>query len=608
MFTTRPVIAGTFGVVSSTHWLASSSAMAVLEKGGNAFDAAVAAGLVLLVVEPHMNGLGGDAVLIACGADQAQPQVLCGQGVAPRRATISHYRSLGLDIVPGTGLLAAVVPGAFGAWLRLLRDRGTMRLGEVLAPAITYAEAGHPMLAGVSQAIDSMAEIFSAEWPGSAEVYLQNGRAPAPGSLFRSPTLAATFRRILSEAETATSDRDGQIEAARRAFYEGFVAEAIGRFVDRAEVLDSTGQRNRGVITADDLAAWRAEWEAPIERTYRNYTVFKAGPWTQGPVLLQTLALLEGFDIAGMDPLGVEFVHTVVECMKLAFADREAYYGDPLFADVPIAPLLSRDYNDRRRRLVGDTASAALRPGALSGVTPRLPTQAGATAGAVGTGEPSRVERERARAAGTGSANWANPAARGPREGDTCHIDVIDRHGNMVAATPSGGWLQSSPVIPGLGLCLGTRAQMFWLEGGLPASLAPGKRPRTTLTPSLAFRDGRPYMAFGTPGGDGQDQWTLQFFLRHVDHHLDLQAAIDAPMWQSDHAASSFYPRTAMPNQLVLEERFPAATIAGLVKRGHGVTLSDPWSLGRNCAAVRDGGILKAAATPRLMQAYAVGR
>jgi gamma-glutamyltranspeptidase/glutathione hydrolase len=289
----------------------------------------------------------------------------------------------------------------------------------------------------------------------------------------------------------------------------------------------------------------------------------------------------------------------VVESAKLAFADREAFYGDPDFVDVPMATLLSDAYNDPRRALIGDAASFELRPGRIAGYGGALPLRArGATADVAhagahgGLGEPT-VAR-------------ADPALSG--RGDTCHVDVIDRHGNMVAATPSGGWLQSSPVIAELGFCLGTRAQMFWLDESHPAGLAPGKRPRTTLSPSLALRGGEPYMAFGTPGGDQQDQWALHVFLRHVHFGMNLQAAIDAPTFHTEHAPSSFYPREARPGHLALEGRFPRVTPDGLRRRGHEVEVCDDWSLGRVCAAARDGAILKAAANPRQMQNYAIGR
>jgi gamma-glutamyltranspeptidase / glutathione hydrolase len=605
-FTTRPELAGTFGMVASTHWLASAAGMAVLEKDGNAFDAAVAAGFVLQVVEPHLCGPGGEVPVIGFDVRRGETFVVCGQGTAPAGATPEAYQALGLDLVPGSGLLAACVPGAFGAWLLLLREYGRLPLREVLSYAIGYAESGYPLIPSVSWGIASVADLFREHWTSSAEVYLPGGGVPAPGARFANPRLAATYRRILAEAEAAGSDRDEQIEAARRAWYEGFVAEAIGRFA-ATEVMDVTGERHRGLLTADDMAAWRPRFETPTTYDYAGLRVCKTGPWGQGPVFLQQLALLSGFDLAAMEPGSAEYVHTVTEAAKLAFADREAWYGDPDFTDVPLDELLSEDYNDERRKLIGDAASAELLPGRPGGREPILPRFATAAFGATSY-SPNR----------TGSGDpGLDPATGEPlnrsvqaqaRRGDTCHLDVTDRWGNVVTATPSGGWLQSSPVIPDLGFCLSTRSQMFTLAPGLPATLAPGKRPRTTLTPTLALRDGEPYLAFGTPGGDQQDQWTLGFFLNHVHFGMNLQQAIDFPAFHSRHMPSSFYPREAFPKALDVEERVGEPVIGELRARGHEVTVQPPWSLGRVSAVARRGGMLYAAANPRGMQGYAVGR
>jgi gamma-glutamyltranspeptidase / glutathione hydrolase len=598
-FTTRPELAGTFGMVASTHWLASAAGMAVLEKGGNAFDAAVATGLVLQVVEPHLNGPGGEVPVIGFTAAADQPFVLDGQGTAPAAATLAAFADLGLDLVPGTGLLAACVPAAFGTWMLLLERYGTMRLRDVIEYAIGYADSGYPMLATASDAIAAVAPTFTEHWPTSAEIYLAAG-PPAAGSRFANKPLAAMYQRILDEAERAGDDRLQQIEAARRAFYDGFVAEAIDDYVRHAEVMDVSGQHHRGLLTGADLAAWRASVEQPVTLDFGGLTVCKTGPWGQGPVFLQQLAMLSGYDLAAMAPGSAEFIHVVTEVAKLAFADREAWYGDPRHSDVPLADLLSADYAAERRALVGEQASAELRPGAPGGRVPRLPDFAlagfGGLAGhpaAAGTGEPAAA------------AAAASPSL-GP--GDTCHLDVADRFGNLVAATPSGGWLQSSPVVPGLGFCLGTRAQMFSLTPGLASTLAPGRRPRTTLTPSLALRDGAPYLAFGTPGGDQQDQWTMGFFLNHVVHGMNLQEAIDAPAFHTDHFPSSFYPRGSRPRSLSIESRAGEEVVAGLRARGHDVDVRPPWSLGRISAVARSRGFLYAAANPRGMQGYAAGR
>jgi gamma-glutamyltranspeptidase/glutathione hydrolase len=554
-FTTRPELRGSFGAVASTHWLASASGMAVLERGGNAFDAACAAGFVLQVVEPHLNGPGGDLPAVFWAAERGEPLVLCAQGVSPATATSERYRSLGHVLVPGTGLLAACVPGAVGGWLLLLEQFGTWRLADVLEFAIGYADGGYPVVPGITFTIER-SEPLLRDWPGSAALYLP---APRPGSTFRNPQLAATWRRLLDESRGGS--REAEIERARQVYYEGFVAEEIDRF---------SGEHD-GLLTGGDLAGWRATLEPPATIDYRGLTVCKTGAWGQGPAGLQQLALLAEFDVRGMSE--AELVHVTTECAKLAFADRDANYGD---TDVPLDRLLSRAYADERRALVGDEASGELRPG-----MGRLPSLVAAPA-AVGAGEPTR--------------------------GDTVHLDVGDRFGNLISATPSGGWLQSSPTIPALGWPLGSRAQMFWLEEGLSSSLAPAKRPRTTLSPGLVLRDGEPWLAYGTPGGDQQEQWTLHVLLRVVDQGLNLQEAIDAPEWHTDHLISSFYPREFVPRSLDVESRFGDDVIADLRRRGHEVTVTDAWSLGRVSAVAREGDQLRAAANPRGMQGYAVAR
>ncbi|HEY2758061.1 MAG TPA: gamma-glutamyltransferase family protein [Pseudolabrys sp.] len=591
-FTTRPEIDGTFGVVTSTHWIATAVGMGILEKGGNAFDAAVATAFTLQVVEPHLNGPGGDVPIIVHDVKKGRTEVICGQGPAPAGATIAHFRKLGLDLIPGTGLLATCIPGMFDAWMMVLRDYGTMSLADVLTPAIGYAQNGHPLVERANATIAIVASLFRDHWPTSAAVYLPNGDVPPTGSLFTNKTLAASYTRVLKEAESAGGGREVQIERARKVWSQGFVAEAIDRFCRTQCLMDVSGTPHSGVLTGEDMAKWQATVSEPLRYDYGPYTVCKA-PWSQGPVMLQQLALLKGFGLDGLDMTGPDFIHWQVECAKLAFADREKFYGDPDVVDVPMTTLLSDTYNDERRKLVTDKASLELRPGAVAdfGAVVALRREQGQreSVGALGAGEPT-----------VGRLGEVN--------GDTVHFDIVDQAGNMISATPSGGWLQSSPVIPEIGFCLGTRAQQFWLEENHPASLAPGKRPRTTLSPTLALRDGESYLAWGSPGGDQQDQWTAQFFLRHVHGKMNLQEAIDAPAWHSEHFPISFWPRTARPGVLVLESRVPKATIDELKKRGHIVEIGPAWSEGRLTAASRAGRRRKAAANPRGMQGYAAGR
>ena len=599
MFTTRPEILGTFGVCTSTHWLATATGMAMLEKGGNAFDACAAAAFVLQVVEPHLVGPAGEMPAVFYSAESKKVEVICGQGTAPEAATIDAFKALGLDLVPGSGLLAAVVPGAFGAWMTLLRDHGLLPLREVLEPAIGYFENGHPMLPRVSDTIAGLTDLFTNEWPTSGAVYLPGGQVPKAKALFKNQAAADTYKRILSESEAAGGSREKQIQAAYDAWYKGFVAEAMDAFCRETEAIDSSGRRHKGLLTADDMARWQPTYETPASVSYHGWEVFKIGPWGQGPVFLQTLKILEGIDIAGMGPDSAAFVHHVAEAMKLAFADREAYYGDPDFVKVPLATLLSDDYARGRRNLIADSASHELRPGMIPGFEDQV---ARAMASVRYVGQSGKSD------ATVGEPTTASMVAAG-RRGDTVHIDVIDKWGNMIAATPSGGWFQSSPVIPSLGFPLNARAQAFFLEEGLPSSLAPFKRPRTTLTPSLAFENGQPRLVFGTPGGDQQEQWQLGMFLRRVHHGLNLQEAIDLPLFHTQHFPSTFYPREANPGHLAVEESVGERVLADLVARGHKLERAPAWTIGRLTAAEKSpDGLLRAAATPRLMQAYAAGR
>ncbi|NNG37555.1 gamma-glutamyltransferase family protein [Nakamurella aerolata] len=593
-FTTRPELTGTFGMVASTHYLTSAAGMAELEAGGNAIDAAVAAGFTLQVVEPHLNGPGGDMTLLYALQDGV-PQVLCGQGPAPAGATAQAMRQRGLDRVPGSGVAAAAIPASTVAWLTLLRDHGTRSLADVLKYAIHYAATGFPVLPQIERTIATVAELLRTSWADSAALYLTDAGPVPAGSMLCNPALAGTYRRLL-DAGTGR-DRDAAIDAAIEAWSTGFVAEAIDAFC-RTEQDDGLGGRYTGLLTGDDLAGFRPHYEAPVTADFHGWTVAKSGAWGQGPVLLQQLRLLDDLDPASTPPLSAEWVHRIVEASKLAFADRDAWYGDPA-ADqppVPIHALLSDSYTQQRRELIGEQASGELRPGSPDGRTPVLPDwSTGSTPVGATTGEPT-VGRD------------------GRTKGDTCHVSVVDAGGRMVAATPSGGWLHSSPLIGALGFPLGTRLQMTTLEPGLPTTLRPGGRPRTTLSPSLArHTDGR-RLAFGTPGGDQQDQWQLGFFLNHVLAGMNLQQAIDAPAFHSTHFPSSFYPREAFPKQLIVEDRFGAELIDGLRRLGHDVVVSGPWSLGRLSAVSRAGAgasapaVLRAGANPRGMQGYAVGR
>lgn len=592
-------------MAASTHWLATGTAQAVLERGGNAVDAAVAAGFVLHVVEPHLNGPAGDLVgIISDGesnpqsADRVrhQPAVICGQGQAPAAASIEHFASLGLDHVPGAGALAAVAPGSVPAWLHLLATRGTWDIADLLTFAIEYAEDGHAASEQLCGVIERMAPHFTDHWTTSVQVWMPDG-VPVPGQLIRNPAYARTLRRLLEAADLAapaTADnRLARIDAVRRAWQEGFVAEALA---DTAGTVHrhSDGRDYAGVLTVADQAAFQPVEEASVHLEFRGARIHKAGAWTQGPVLLQTLAILDQVEDSRLDPSTELGAHTIIEALKLALADRDAYYG-PGCDDATVTTLLSPEYAAARAALIGDQAATQWRPGEVPGVSPFRPSAATARTGhtpdSPTTGEPT-----------------VRPT--GATRGDTCHLDVVDRHGTLVSVTPSGGWLQSNPAVPELGFPLGTRLQMTWLDPASPSALGPGTRPRTTLSPTLVSLDGRPHVALGTPGGDQQDQWQLLYLLRTLVGGYTPQQAIDAPALHTTDMISSFWPRVRTPGGVVTEGRLGTDTIDGLRRRGHEVTIAPDWSLGRLSAVGRDPrtGEVWAAANSRGEQGYAAGR
>ncbi len=568
-------------MAASTHWLATAAAQAVLERGGNAFDAAVAGAFVLHVVEPHLNGPGGDLVGIISVA-AGEPTVLMGQGPAPEGATIEHFRAEGLELVPGSGALAAAIPGAVDAWLLLLRDHGTWELADVLAFAIGYARDGHPVLGRVRATIARVGTLFAEHWPTSHALWAAYGDGRTIGT---NVELAHTYERLVLAARGST--REDRIDGARTSWSAGFVAEAVDAFV-RMPHLHSTGSRHAGVIRRSDFERFSASYEPAVTAIFRGHTIAKSGPWGQGPALLQMLGILEGFDDEHLDPSTALGAHTILEAEKLALADRDSWYGD---ADVPLQTLLSAEYSAARRELVTDEASLEFRPGLVERGGFR-PTLVAAT-----SGESS------------GLTGGAVVLPTGETRGDTCHIDVVDRWGNMISATPSGGWLQSSPAIPGLGFCLGTRLQTTWLDAASPSALRPGHRPRTTLTPTLVLRDGTPVTALGSPGGDQQDTWQLLYLLRTIVGGYSPQAAIDAPAFHSTAFPDSFWPREWVPGGVVAEARLGASVIADLEARGHVVTTVGDWELGRlSSVGVSADGLLFGAANPRGGQGYAAGR
>jgi gamma-glutamyltranspeptidase/glutathione hydrolase len=577
----RPTIMGTHGMVATEHYLSALIGVEVLKRGGNAVDAAVAATFAEGVLNPHMHTIGGEVPMLIYQADSQQVFAINGNTAAPRRATIEWYLDHGYALIPGEGVLAAGVPAALDALLTALDRFGTLALADVLQPALELARDGfpvHPGLRGPSDylffSIWHCRDAFRDRWPTSAQLYLPHGRLPEAGEILRNPDLAALFERLLqAERGAAARGRSAGLRAARDAFYRGEIAEQIAAFV----------QRQGGLLAADDLAVFETKVETPVSASYRGYQVYKCGPWSQGPVFLQQLRLLEGYDLRALGHNSAPYIHLVTEAAKLAFADREAYYGDPEFVPVPIHELLADDYTAARRRLIDpERASLELRPG-----------------------DPLKGEPLRAGQGPLVGREWQ----RG-----TVHVAVVDQRRNLVAATPSGAWIAGSPVVEGLGFPLTTRLQVFYLDHAHPNALAPRKRPRTTLTPTLVLRDGQPFMAFGTMGLDQQDQWTLQCFLNVVDFGMPLQEAIEAPKFSSRHFPSSIYPHAAEPGLLRVEGRIPYEVQRALQAKGHQVVIQPDWIEGYVVGVQVDAerGVVYGGADPRgelstLLPAYAIG-
>jgi gamma-glutamyltranspeptidase/glutathione hydrolase len=576
VFTTRPVYQGTHGVLASGHYLGARAGQLMFDKGGNAIDATVASGFALNVLEPQSCGIGGEVPILVYTPKEGKVHAISGQGWVGKAATIDWFRQAKVDPIPGDGFLPATVPAAFGSWAYALLRFGTLTLKDVLGPTIDYTESGFPLYPGLRNAIAGLAKRFREEWTTSAAVYLPNNRTPDVGEVLKNPDTAAVLKRAVEvEQQAKDRGREGAIQAAIDWWYKGEVAERMVNFMQQTEVLDASGRKHKGLLTREDFADWRPKVDVHVTINYKGLDVYKCGPWTQGPVFLQQLRLLDGYDLKKLGHNSANYVHTVIEAAKLAFADRERFYSDPDLVDVPLDLLLSREYAAERRKLIDPKkASLEMRPGHGPKHVPQ---------DVEGLPETFR--------------------------GDTTHTCAVDAKGNMMAATCSGGWIPSSPVVPGLGFPMGTRAQMFYLDPHHASALVPRKRPRTTLTPSLVLKDGRPWMVFGTPGGDQQDQWTLQFFLNYVDFGMNLQEAIDQPTFHSIHFPSSFYPHDAKAGGLVLEDRIAEATRKELEARGHRASTTGGWSNGKVMAVRLDGktGVLSGAVSPRGQIGYVTG-
>jgi gamma-glutamyltranspeptidase/glutathione hydrolase len=586
MGTLYPLVMGREAVVSTQHYLSAAAGARILARGGNAIDAAVAATLVEGIVNPHMHTIGGEAPLLIYSAEVGRVLAINGNMTAPARATIAEYRSRGIELIPAHGLIAAGVPAALDALVTALAEFGTQSFAEVAEPALALAEDGFPMHEGLSgkelggqgdagagASIRTFAEIFRTRYPSTARIYLPNDQVPRPGDIIRNPALGKFFKRLLdAEAGARSGGRKSALLAVRDRFYRGDIAREVVAW----------SEAHGGLLAEADLTGFTTRIEKPVAADYRGVTVFKCGPWSQGPVFLQQLRILEGFDLRAMEHNSPDYIHTVIESAKLAFADREAYYADPEFTDVPMEALLSSRYAELRRGLIdGRHASSQLRPGDPLG----------------------------ARALRANGAGEVRPWGSG-----TVHVTACDRRGNLIAVTASGAWIPTSPVIEELGFPLGTRMQTFYLDEKHPNALMPGKRPRTTLSPSMAMRGAEPDLAFGTPGGDQQDQWTLQFFLNLIDFGMNLQEAIEAPKFSSAHFPSSFYPHNATPAVVRMEDRVDGEVRSQLAARGHKIEVRPGWSEGRVLAVSVDRarGLVEGGCDPRaqalpLMAAQVIG-
>ena len=559
-----PRMFGTHGGIATEHYLSADAGIEMLRTGGTAVDAAVAAVLVESVVNPQMFSIGGEIPILI--ASNARPNVVCinGNMCAPSRATPAAFRELGHSHIPDEGILAAGVPGCLAALVEAQRQFGRMRFSDVCTHAIDMARTGFPVHAGLLNqdkfgVFDNAAK-FRDRWPGSAQLYLPAGIPPAEGTLLRNPSLANVFEHLCAQDRSAGADRDAGLSAVTAAFYRGEIAAEIVKFADTYG----------GLLQRSDLANFTAPIEATTSIEFGGVELHKCGPWTQGPALLQTLQILRHRDLKGLGHNTCEYIHVVTEAMKLAFADREQYYGDPRHVEVPIAELLSPRYGRARSDLIGMYASREIRPG-----------------------DPKQGNALLNRAEWLGGSSWG---------AGTVHVAAVDSEGTVVAMSPSGAWIKSSEVIPALGFPLGSRLSNFHLDPPHhPNLLAPGKRPRTTISPSIALRAGQPWMAFGSMGGDQQDQWQLQFFLNIIVFGMSIQAAIEAPKFSTEHFPAFFSPHDYFLGRLRIEPEVGAKTVGELARRGHDIDVAPSWSEGFLCAARRDpmSGAIEVGADPR---------
>ena len=577
----RPSIRGKRYVVSTRHYLATMAGVRMLERGGNAADAGVAAGICINVLEPHMAHFGGVAPIIYCPGTGAPVETISGLGRWPKAANLDDFlRQYGGDMP--AGIARTVMPAAPDAWLTALARYGSKSFEEVIEPALDLAEQGRPVDDVWHNALNDPSV---RAWPSTAAIYYPDERVPQVGELFYQKDLASTFRRMIEAERKALASRSASrqagIQAARDLIYKGEIAREIAGFFRQED----------GLLTYEDLAAFSVRVEPPQQISYKGIDVYSCGPWCQGPTLLMALRTLEGFDLGAMGHNSAGYLHTLIETLKLAFADRHAYFGDPDFVQVPMAGLLHERYAAERRRALDPQRAAPDMP-APGNPWPYHP-EARAANGPFPALDPARSQPQLA-------SQW---------ESDTSYLCVVDEEGNAFSATPSDpiGW---APVVPGLGFPISSRGTQTWLDADHPSGLQGWKRPRLTPNPALALREGKPYMPFGCPGGDAQVQGMLQVFLNTVEWGMEPQEAIEAPRVSSLSFPNSFWPHGSRPGEVTVEARIDPAVRDALRARGHIVLDQEEWSNGVShvCAITVDfeSGVRMGGADPR-STAYAIG-
>lgn len=571
--THRPQTMGMTHGASSGHPLATAAAWRILEQGGNAVDAGVAAGIALNVVLPGSTNFGGVAPILIYDARLRKVVSISGLGKWPRAATLEHFVNQRRGRIPG-GVERMVVPAAADAWITALLEHGTLTFAEVVAPALDYARDGIAVSPQIHGAVAGF-EKNKGRFPTRDAIFLPDGKAPGPGDRLKQPALARTFERLIKvEQQNAGKGRDHALSAVRSYFYEGPIAEEMVAYV----------RENGGFLSMDDLAGFSVGHEPPVAGRFHEFEVFTNGPWCQGPAFAEAIQILGQDDLRSLGHNSADYVHLVTEALKYSFSDRDAYFGDPEFVDVPIKGLMSEGFAAERRAAID-----------MKQATPAMPAR----------GNPWRHEGR------TQPASYAYeppPPRDGNAEPDTSYACVVDRWGNMFSATPSDG---QSAVVPGLGFTPSTRGTQTWLDPRHPSVLAPGKRPRLTPNALIAFKDGKPYMPFGTPGGDAQIQATVQFFLNIAVFGMSPQHAVEAPRFLQWSFPDSFWPHVYTPGRLELEGRFSRAVGAELARRGHKVEWLPAISGRANsvCAIAVDHrtGALRAAADIR-SESYALAR